>query len=50
MTQDASARVTLLDLVKTVQDTARSDQEAVEVLAHMFRTRRVVYTPPVTTH
>jgi len=35
--------LTLMDLVKTVQDTAHSDREAVAVLAHLFQTRRVRY-------
>jgi hypothetical protein len=30
-------RVTLLDLVKAVQDCARSDEEAVAVLTHMLK-------------
>jgi hypothetical protein len=34
--------VTLLDLVRTVQDFARSDREVVAVVAHLFRSRSVV--------
>ena len=43
MTNEANARLTLWDLIKTVQDTAGSDREAVAVLAHLFETRRVTY-------
>lgn len=37
-------QVTLLELVSAVQDTARSDEEAVAVLTHLLRTVRV-YRP-----
>lgn len=33
---------TLLDLVEAIQDGAKSDSEAVAVMEHMFRTRRLV--------
>jgi hypothetical protein len=35
-------RITLLELVRAVQDTCRSDAEVVAVIAHMVNTRRVV--------
>lgn len=35
--------VTLLDVIRTIQDTARSDREAVAVLTHMLKTKRVRY-------
>jgi hypothetical protein len=35
-------RMTLLELVQIVQDTARSDEEAVALIAHMINTGRVV--------
>jgi hypothetical protein len=34
--------ITLEELVRTLQDLTRSDDEAVAVLAHMLRTGRVV--------
>lgn len=34
-------RVTLLELVEAVQDIASSDEEAVAVLTHLLRTKRV---------
>jgi hypothetical protein len=34
--------VTLLDVVRTVQDLTRSDREVVAVVAHLFRSRSVV--------
>jgi hypothetical protein len=33
---------TIEDLVRAVQDEARSDEEVVAVLAHILRTRRIV--------
>jgi hypothetical protein len=35
-------RVTLLQLVETVQDTCRTDAEVIAVIMHMVNTRRVV--------
>ncbi len=35
-------RSTMLALVRAVQDSARSDDEVVAIIAHMLRTRRVV--------
>ncbi|HXQ21178.1 MAG TPA: hypothetical protein VN812_05850 [Candidatus Acidoferrales bacterium] len=37
-----SRRVTMLELVQLVQDTARSDEEVVALITHMINTRRVV--------
>ena len=37
-----SRRVTMLELVQMVQDTARSDEEVVAVITHMINTGRVV--------
>lgn len=34
-------QVTLLELIAAVQDTARSDEEAVAVLTHLLRTVRL---------
>jgi hypothetical protein len=34
-------RSTLLDLIQTVQDLARSDEEVVAIIAHMIATGRV---------
>jgi hypothetical protein len=33
---------TMLELVRAVQDRARSDEEVVAIIAHMLNTRRVV--------
>jgi hypothetical protein len=35
-------RATMLELVQTVQDLARSDDEVVAIIAHMLKTGRVV--------
>lgn len=35
--------VTLFDVVRTIQETSRSDREAVAVLRHMLKTKRVRY-------
>jgi len=35
-------RTTLLELVRAVQDTCRSDAEVIAVIAHMVNTGRVV--------
>jgi hypothetical protein len=40
-------RVTLLELVEAVQDTARSDEEVVAVLTHLLKTVRTVRALPV---
>ena len=40
--QSISRRVTLLELVRAVQDTCGSDAEVVAVIAHMVNTRRVI--------
>jgi hypothetical protein len=40
-------RVTLLELVEAVQDIARSDEEAVAVLAHLLRTVRLSRPLPI---
>lgn len=37
-----SRRVTMLELIHLVQDTARSDEEVVAVITHMIDTGRVV--------
>ena len=34
--------VTLLDVVRTVQDLTHSDREVVAVVAHLFRSRSIV--------
>jgi hypothetical protein len=39
-------RVTLLELVEAVQDIANSDEEAVAVLTHLLRTRRLSRSLP----
>lgn len=39
-------QVTLLELVSAVQDTARSDEEAVAVLTHLLRTVRLYRSLP----
>jgi hypothetical protein len=39
---ERAADLTLLDVVRTVQDSARSDEEAVAVIEHMLKTRRVI--------
>jgi hypothetical protein len=39
--------ITIFELVKAVQDTARSDEEAVAVLAHMLRTRAARLSRPL---
>jgi len=40
-------RTTILELVKAVQDTARSDEEAVAVLAHLLSTRAARLARPL---
>jgi hypothetical protein len=40
-------RVTLLQLVEAVQDTARSDEECVAVLTHMLKTVKLKATRPI---
>jgi hypothetical protein len=40
-------QVMLLDLIKAVQDTARSDEEVVAVLAHLMRSVKTVRRLPV---
>jgi hypothetical protein len=35
-------RSTMLELVRTIQDSATSDEEVVAIIAHMLKTRRVV--------
>lgn len=40
-------RVTLLDLVQALQDSARTDEEVVAVLMHLIKTRRVVLSAAV---
>jgi hypothetical protein len=42
MAKTRTRTITLLDLVRTVQDIARSDREVVAVVAHLFRSRSVV--------
>lgn len=37
-----SAHLTVLELVKAVQDTAGSDDEAVAIIQHMLKTGRVL--------
>jgi hypothetical protein len=39
-------RVTILELVKAVQDTAGSDEEVVAVLSHILRTARATRPLP----
>jgi hypothetical protein len=39
--------ITIFDLVKAVQDTARSDEEAVAVLEHLLRTRAARLSRPL---
>jgi hypothetical protein len=41
MTKSRTRTVTLLDLVRTVQDFARSDREVVAVVTHLFRSGRI---------
>ena len=40
--KNCSRRMTLLELVRVVQDTCRSDAEVVAVITHMVNTGRVV--------
>jgi hypothetical protein len=40
-------RITILELVKAVQDTARSDEEAVAVLTHLLSTRAARLARPL---
>lgn len=42
MAKTRTRTVTLLDVVRTVQDLTRSDREVVAVVAHLFRSRSVV--------
>jgi hypothetical protein len=37
--------VTLFDVVRTIQEHSQSDREAVAVLRHLLRTKRVRYAP-----
>jgi hypothetical protein len=37
-----SVRLTILDLVRAIQDQTNSDDEAVAVLSHLLRTRRIL--------
>lgn len=39
---ELTTRLTILELIATVQDTARSDEEAVAIMAHLIDTGRVV--------
>ena len=38
--------LTIQDIVSTVQDHAQTDEEAVAVILHLFRTRRVQLSMP----
>ena len=42
MAKTRTRTVTLLDVVRTVQDLTRSDREVVAVVAHLFRSRSVL--------
>jgi hypothetical protein len=42
MMKSESSQMTIQELVQTIQDIARSDEEVVAVFAHMLRTGRVL--------